>query len=167
MGQPYFAFVFTPNAPFVANGFCSPEMVMFTDDGDVTLSSTFTGTPPTISLARPGKNQAQTLNMYPSDTVNITVGKGKSPNITFAVCDGTGSYSQYYLCGVFLRKTAGTGAPNFAVFPSVSINVDDGATVMQLTDRNNVANAYNFYVLVQNAAGDYAFIDPKITNQTN
>lgn len=64
------------------------------------------------------------------------------------------------LCALQGGGKAGSGQ-----FPKVDIVASGDYTTMALTDRNDDGTSYEFYVLVQNAAGQLGLIDPRIINQ--
>jgi len=171
MGKPTFAFVFSSSDQFrpVTNGgeLCTPDMVMFGSDNEVSFSGTPSVPNPTITLAPPGQPKSpQVLNRYQSATVVITVDKGKAPTFNFAVCDGNGDYTAYFLAGVALQNGVKSGVAA-GQFPAVDVVLNNGGyTTLDLTDRNTDGNGYEFYVLVQNAQGQIGLIDPRIVNQT-
>jgi hypothetical protein len=172
MGQPVFAFVFTDASQFVpigtGSGLCTPGMVMFSDGGgEVTFSGTQAPGSPLSLPPPPGgeKVPKQSVLLMVSDTVTITVAKDKAPSFRFAVCDGNGVYQAYALAGIALQNTSRSGN-GVAQFPKTSIEVDQSATILQLNDDNKDDCTYEFYVLVQNAAGQLGLIDPRIVNQS-
>jgi hypothetical protein len=170
MGQPVFAFVFTDPSQFVpiGTGLCTPDMAMFGDGGgDVLFSGqTAPGSPLTLPVPPGGHGaKTQSVALMLASSATITVAKGKKPAFRFAVCDGSGSYLSYVLGGIALRNTTG-GGTGIGQFPGLSISVESGATMLQLSDDNKDNATYEFDVLVQNAAGQIGLIDPRIVNQS-
>jgi hypothetical protein len=169
MNKPAFAFVFSDSSQFVpitTNGqLCTPDMVMFSSDNQVTFPGTNVSSNGSIMLAPPDEPKSATqLDTYPAAQSNITVDAKKAPTLNFAVCDGDGDYGAYSLAGVALQ---GGGKAGSGQFPKVDITTSGDYTTMALTDRNNDGNSYEFYVLVQNAQGEIGLIDPRIVNQTS
>ncbi len=167
MGKPAFAFVFSNSSQFVpitTNGqLCTPDMVMFSSDNQVTFPGSLASPNGTITLAPPGQpKSSQQLTLYPAASSSITVDAKKAPTFSFVVCDGNGDYTAYSLAGVALQ---GGGKAGSGQFPTVDITSSGVTTTMDLTDRNNDGNSYEFYVLVQNAQGQIGLIDPRIVNQ--
>lgn len=168
MGTPNVLFIFsnpatqwTPLTGSTATtGFCTPDIALVDDGGDVTLGSNAASTPFTYK----GKVYAS----YPAAGATLAVGKGKKPRFDFLVADASGTTNTYFLAGVAL-KNMGSGGPGGAAFPSTAVNVaSDGSTTLQLQDDNkspsNSSVSYDFWVMVQNSAGDVGLIDPLITN---
>ncbi len=169
MNKPAFAFVFSNSNQFVpitdGGQLCTPDMVMFNSDNQVAFPGMLASPNGTITLAPPDDPKSATLmTKYPAAQATITVDAKKSPTLNFAVCDGTGNYGAYSLAGVALQ---GGGKAGSGQFPKVDITTSGDYTTMALTDRNNDGNSYEFYVLVQNAAGQLGLIDPRIVNQNS
>jgi hypothetical protein len=169
MNKPAFAFVFSNSSQFVpitdGGQLCTPDMVMFNSDNQVAFPGTNVSSNGSIMLAPPDEQKSATqLDTYPAAQAAITVDAKKSPTLNFAVCDGTGNYGVYSLAGVALQ---GGGKAGSGQFPKVDITTSGDYTTMALTDRNNDGNSYEFYVLVQNAAGQLGLIDPRIVNQNS
>jgi hypothetical protein len=167
MNKPSFAFVFSSSSQFVpitTNGqLCTPDMVMFNSNNQVTFPGTGASSNGTITLAPPDEPKSSALlTKYPAAQAAITVDAKKTPTLNFAVCDGNGDYSAYSLAGVALQ---GGGKAGSGQFPKVDIVASGDYTTMALTDRNDDGTSYEFYVLVQNAAGQLGLIDPRIINQ--
>ncbi len=169
MAQPQFAFVFSSASQFVpvttSGQLCTPDMVMLSDgDGDVTFTGPASPGSPIMLPPPGGKGQPRSMTLLQSATAAITVKKGKSPTFSFWVCDVSGNYQAYALAGVALQNTQ-QGGNGFGQFPKVVIDIESSATVLQLSDNNKDSNPYEFYVLVQNSAGQLGLIDPRIVNQ--
>ena len=172
MGQPVFTFVFTDPSQFVplgtGAGLCTPDLGMFGDGGgDVLFTGTEApGSPLMLPLppGGPGAN-SQSVTLMLASSATITVAQGRAPAFTFAVCDGSGNYQTYLLAGVALQNTT-KGGTGVAQFPHLTIDASSGATLLQLPDQNQDSNTYEYYVLVQNAAGQIGLIDPRIVNQS-
>lgn len=170
MGTPNVLFIFTaPSTQFVpltgttANtGFCTPDMALIDNGGnDVVIS----GTPNNSAFNYKGT----TYTTYPSAGATLTVQKNKKPTFSFIVCDASGVTSTYALGGVALKNMGSGGGSGGANFPEVDINVaNDGSTTLKLQDDNkgpaNSTATYDFWVMVQNSAGDVGLIDPLIVN---
>jgi hypothetical protein len=169
MNKPAFAFVFSDSSQFVpitTNGqLCTPDMVMFSSDNQVTFPGPNAVPSGTITLAPPDDpKSASPLTKYPAAQCAIAVNPKNALTLNFAVCDGTGNYGAYSLAGVALQ---GGGKAGSGQFPKVDIITSGDYTTMALTDRNADSNNYEFYVLVQNAQGQIGLIDPRIVNQSS
>lgn len=169
MNKPSFAFVFSDSSQFVpitTNGqLCTPDMVMFDSDNQVSFPGVLAAPSGTITLGPPDEPKSATLlTKYPAALSTIAVDPKTEPTLNFAVCDGTGNYGAYSLAGVALQ---GGGKAGSGEFPKVDIISSGDYTTMALTDRNDDSNSYEFYVLVQNAQGQIGLIDPRIVNQSS
>ncbi len=170
MGTPSVLVIFTaPSTQFVpltgstaSTGFCTPDMALIDDGGnDVVIS----GTPNNAAFNFKGK----TYTTYAAASATLTVQKGKQPKFSFIVCDVSGTTNTYALGGVALKNMGSGGGSGGASFPEIDINVaNDGSTTLKLQDDNkgaaNSTVTYDFWVMVQNSAGDVGLIDPLITN---
>ncbi len=179
MSNPSFVFVFSSSSQFQPIGannssfqFCSPDIGMF-DSGDQVSFPAANTTPSTpVQLPPPGSKTSQSVCLYPSNSAaaQITVIKGKKPTLEFAVCDGTGNYSAYVLCGLALQSG---GAADVKEFPKVEIDAStnkvstsNDLTILSVTDNHDNDSSYKFFVLVQQVStGQIGLIDPRIVNQ--
>jgi hypothetical protein len=172
MGTPTVLFIFTaPSTQFKAltgssagSGFCTPDMALIDNGGnDVVISGTANGS---------GFNYGgTTYTTYPAASATLTVQKNKQPKFSFIVCDINASTTTYALGGVALKNMGAGGGPGGGAFPSLSVDVaNSGMTTLKIQDQNNgpanSTSSYDFWVMVQNSAGDVGLIDPLIMNES-
>lgn len=136
---------------------CTPLMGLVSDgNGDVSLNGVGTATP--ISYG------GNTINCYASSGSTLVVGKGKTPNFSFLVVDGSSSSTAYFLCGLALKPIGASPSPG-GNFPGLSVaTATNGATTLTMADKGKAAGTWDFWVLAQNAGRDLGLIDPLITN---
>lgn len=172
-------FVFTDPSQFVPLtggaarcGLCTPVMALIDPRDEVAISGAKLDTPVVID----GKS----YDAYPTgdgaSPTALTVHPGKAPKFQFNVQDNSNPAAVgYYLGGIALKSLAsGNGSSKAGeagdVFNAIDVAVDasTGATTLTVQDNNKAAKdssaSYEFWVLVQNSAGDVGLIDPRIVN---
>jgi hypothetical protein len=113
------------------------------------------------SLHIPGEN-----TVTPNGPTGISVSQqGQGVTLNIKICGSGKSPYTYYPVGLAIQPQSGDKRPATGVFPTARVS-EDGSTIVladfaQLPD---AAGYYEFVVLFQVSTGNFAWLDPMITN---
>lgn len=176
IAAPQVLFIFSSPNQFVPlsgtlarTGFCTPLMAL-TNTGGGAMSISGVGSNLTIGqnsyTVYPSQGSGTPPNFTPT---TLTLNTGFTATIGFSVINSNGSNLAYFLSGLAVKRIGANPGGGGAVFPVLNVAVSNtGATTLSVEDDNDDAGGtsttYDFWVLVQNAAGDIGLIDPLIVN---
>lgn len=162
MARTNILFIFASNSQFKAStaGFCTPNIKLLP------------GGPDGVKIYSPDPQNPD--GSYPSEHAELLIPKGKHPDLTFTVVDGTiqpPDKTAYFLGGMALNEESRKlrALHNCHTFPKIEVDFpgNDCACRLTLDVKNSQGHAgtYSFLVLVQNRDGQVGLIDPRIVNE--
>jgi hypothetical protein len=132
----------------------TPAFVQYTIAPFTSSPSTVTTIAPTAMALAPNGN-----DITQDGDFDLIVNGRARVSIRFTVTDG--SSAACAVVGIAMNLESGLDPSIRDAFPTALIN-NSGLT---LADHNPANASYEFYLLVQNGAGQLGLIDPRITNQ--
>lgn len=161
MARTNILFIFASNSQFKEStaGYCTPNIKLLP------------GGPDGVTINSPDPQNPD--GSYPSEHAELRIPRGKHPDLTFTVIEGTiqqPDTTAYFLGGMALKKEmlALRSRHNCHTFPKIEVDFpgNDCACRLTLDVRNSQGNegTYSFLVLVQNRDGKVGLIDPRIVN---